>query len=678
MSAYTQLLGNIVAFEGHADTVSTQLRLLPTSPQLLILPSVQCYLPNDTSKLRFDAPVYIKKVHDALLLRHQAALDFLQGSTPESKRLVFMNGGTPSAQALCIKAIMRHETEGDYYRAEEIFAQLVKNGVAGLNSSTKDWKRRGTFYCWGNEQLIGEVEDPITRAMRAADALDRQTANLQPTNEIDLTLTARARSNSLPLYGYADSFGDAAPFFVFGLEEQEDTENVNDESIQMISNPKKFRVSFARHADSPDIASPWLASLRSQSPISPRYTEDTCNSVAPPLSALGIDGLTPRSDVFSILSTDNVVYGEASLLDMRASERRASMTRVKSLDRIYTAAPKYRDLCIPSEMTEPEQSLEAEFAVDKHRNSCMIGAWASDSLSGRLSYIGGPRTVVVNGSHPVVKVAPVPDAKKRKHRVASYVDRGTDADQEGATTARPGPVLPFQGDMVIYFKDEAPDALLDTIIKGFKSGNYPIFPQQPKAIEESRVDEANFCSPDTPESQSIHESESQQDNYATMELAGGVTNEHGSPAYEQSRWSILQPLNRVQIVWAERPPTPAEVAEKICDLNIWSNQTAVAIQNSLRSVLKVHFPQETEGYTQFKFSLLPELEGLWKPIFREAEPDSLQGDHRRVDQILAIGAQRSVDKDFASIVIGQLEKLGTHASGRSRSGRLDFRLVQHI
>lgn len=105
--------GSLVAFEGSPDTIATQLRLLPTSPQILILPGVQHYFPNGATDGAFEATAFIRTVHDAAAARNEAAISFLREGCLNGKRLVFMNGGTPSAQALCLRAIADHDTDGD-------------------------------------------------------------------------------------------------------------------------------------------------------------------------------------------------------------------------------------------------------------------------------------------------------------------------------------------------------------------------------------------------------------------------------------------------------------------------------------------------------------------------------------------------------------------------------------
>ncbi|KAK7417779.1 hypothetical protein QQZ08_011524 [Neonectria magnoliae] len=704
MATGKEFLGSIVAFEGHTETISTQLRLLPTSPQVLILPSIQSYAPNDDREECFDARIYVKKTHDALAARNQAAQTFLQESTPTSKRLVFMNGGTLGAQVLCIRAIMRHETNGDYNQAEAIFNQLIKDGVAGIENPGRDWRRRSTFEYFGDHRFNEELEDPITRAMRAADALDRQTASLQPNNDIDLTGVFRPRSNSLPLYGYADGFGDAAPFFVFGAQSQsEDTETSCDEAIEEAyskrSSQRSSRASrssmFAiTHYERPsDEVFPGFTNLL---PPSPDMSYPSCIGEAYAAlvaqAPLGPEVFTPRSDVFGIRSTDNVVYGEASLLDLRLSGRRATLTRVKSLDRIYAATPKYRDLCIPSDTTEPEREpgcdFEQETTTEARRHSCMVITGAKDSRPSRLSYIGGPRTIVVRSNRAIVKMASLPFEKKRKPARASYVDRGTDAEVPGNEEFFK-PVFPLLENLVIIFKDEVPDVLFDSVVRGLGTSNHPIVSH---SSADSEATEARTPAPSTPQSQTLEEPDYADDSFQEPEVEvithNSYTDEYDPFAYVQPSWpqtkpQTVRPLKKVSTLKVERPPTPthppphsiSEAEEKIHEFNITSQQTPVVIQNSLRSVLKDHFPPETQGYRQFQFPLLPELEGLWRPIFRQAEPDSAQENNRRMDQIFAIGAQRGVKKDYASAIIGQLEKLGTKSSGMSRSGRLDFRYL---
>ncbi|KAK5997316.1 hypothetical protein PT974_02671 [Cladobotryum mycophilum] len=653
--------GSVVAFEGHPDLISTQLRLLPTSPQILILPAVQCYITNDEDQA-FEVRRYIRKVHDALTARNETARKFLQDSTSSGKRL-----------ALCIKAIMKHETGGDRAEAEVFFNQLVKDGLTGLENDGKCEEILGSSGYDDNEDLDDELQDPITRAMRAADALDRETANLQPIDMLDLTLTTRPRSLSLPLYGYSDGFGDAAPFFLFGAhyEDESDPEAEAGPEPTSAEAPTFSLIDYNQptkraRGDSVDWAptSPNCIG-ESYTPFTLRRRRDT-------------EILSPTSDVFTIRTSEHVVYGEAAILDMRVSISipKGPLARIKSLDRICPINPKFRDLYVPT------AEVAIETSVPRRPHSFMVITDEKNPAARRLSHIDRPRTILVRPKRPTIKVDPVPFGKKGSQNPVriSYVDRGTDAAEATPVEPQFQAVLPCLEDLVVYFKDETPDSLLYSVVRSFKAGNYPVVPQS----EASFVIETSFSSPSTPLDQQTPAIVSSSVSKASTMLNTAADDEYDPFAYGQSTWldsKKEQPIPTVNII---RPPTPAQTPPPYCtkddkfhEFDIVCGQTAVTMQNSLRSILNIYFPPEGEGYRQFQFSLLPEFDGLWKPVFRESDSKSSQRENnRRVDQILAIGSQQGVKKEYSSGIIKQLEKHGTKSSDeQGRSGRVDFRYL---
>ncbi|KAK2071930.1 hypothetical protein P8C59_006315 [Phyllachora maydis] len=62
-------------------------------------------------------------------------------------------------------------------------------------------------------------------------------------------------------------------------------------------------------------------------------------------------------------------------------------------------------------------------------------------------------------------------------------------------------------------------------------------------------------------------------------------------------------------------------------------------------------------------------------MLRDVDPTSWSKKGRKIDLILAIGAQPGVRKEFSAAITGQVEKLGDKSSGLSRSGRLDIRYL---
>ncbi|KAK1253890.1 hypothetical protein MKX07_001967 [Trichoderma sp. CBMAI-0711] len=650
--------GSVVAFEGAPDVVSTQLRLLPTSPQILILPAVQCYISSDDSDKAFEVRAYVRKVHDALAARHEAARCFLHGATTSNKRLAFLNGGTPSAHALCIKAIMKHETSGDRIEAEAVYTQLAKDGLAGLEAKSQIHSHAMS----GDPATFNEeFNDPITRAMRAADDLDRQTANLQPHDLLDLAATTRPRSLSLPLYGYSDGFGDAAPFFLFGAQ-VEDEEATDDGSPLIPEAPTFAAVDYNRPSkklalDSADIRPASPCGVIGKSPLS---------------SSLGvhrdIDMLSPGSELLNARTHGRRGSGDSTTSDLRASvsSSKGAPHRVRSLDRIYPLSAKLRDLCISGASTE----MEAEPNAAPRSQSFMIPGAEEPSLIRRISYIDRRRTVRSKGRQPSTKVDQnALDRSTRKCHNTSGVLLGAEEHFQ--------PLLPWLEDLVVYFKDQAPSPLLSSVIKSFKAGSYPIL--SPSSL-------SSWQSSGIPGATTLHQPTALDQRYHDRAHETSVLNtadDDDMDPFTNTR-TVHPPKRVVPTVNVVRPPTPAQTPppcntkeNKFYDLDIVSGQTAVAIQNSLRSILSKYFSPESEGYRQFQFSVLPEFGGMWKPVFREPESrDPQRETSRRGDHILAIGSQQDVDRVYSSGIMKRLESIGTKASDRQgRSGRVDFRYL---
>ena len=713
--------GSLVAFEGSSDSsISTQLRLLPVSPQILILPNILNYLPDETADSTFHAATFIRKVHDAAAARLEAAFNFLNGATPDSKRLVFLNGGTPSAYALCVKAIAQHETNGDFERAEGRLQAMIAGGLAGLSEVGKKnlQKRPSLSFASALDDADAFLfQDPITRAMRAADALDRQTESLQPSTDLDLTLSAtrrpRPRSMSLPIYGYVDHLGDAAPFYLFGAraegggrgrasEEQAiddfDEDNPGGRTF-FLQSPRLELRSFY---DEPDDIDPFKLDSSLKTPLSPRSPSCIGEAYWPPInSAIAQD------------DEDPVVLGEASIIHIApSSASRRSLKRARSLDRMSMSRARYRDLPLrlPSNR-ETDQGFENLDGA--RRFSCVDiaderGGLPLSPTSTRASYVGVPRTVFVRRSS-AAKIALLTKPKKeRKTGCASYVDRGTDAEDIITAPAEDArePVLPFREDLVVYFKNGRLDTLVDKFVQAFRDGSI----YAPALVQPSRSEVSNNGGSE-PETTAAHVVEAEQVHVRNQPCQEVISDRPSSDeeydpfSYQKQPPPLLVSTSSCKPVIVSTtvtlspsaPPTPAHTPpppasplhpvettprrRTIRDFAVLGNPTAVAVQNALRSLLAEYFPAEEDGFHQFNFHHLPELDGLWRPIFREAgsgsddrhEEEGGSSSMRMMDQIIAFGSQAGVKREFVSSVGRRLEKLGAQPSGVSRSGRIDFR-----
>ncbi|KAG5951966.1 hypothetical protein E4U53_001916 [Claviceps sorghi] len=683
--AIGSLMGSIVALEGEPDLVSTQLRLLPTSPQLLILPSVEHYVKPEDRNGCFSARGFVQKIHAALVTRNDAARTFLDGSTADHKRLVFLHGSTPGAQTLCVKEIMKYKTNGDRAEAEAIFEDIVKDGVAGLNdhlSNTElDNHGFGCSYTVNNDDDV--KEDAITRAMRAADALDRQTANLQPSDGTVPGLPSRPRSSSLPLYGLLDDFAESTPSYVFGaLRSNDEESSAEDDDMESVSTLPTFKATMfsklTQHASEiPKLAS-WCQS--------PSICPSSCfgETYHSRVNADGTDTIagSPASEAFSLQSSDNVVFGEASVLDMRLSSRPRSISRVKSLDRIYPASPRLRDLGIPTHswLDDPDSPRTLQ-----HPKSA---TWLSDARthrSSRMSILERPRTIVVRPRLSAVQVQPVPISKKKKkakdpkgHARSNYVDRGTDARQSVVKDSRYRPVLPPVEDLVVnLISHDGSDILLESAVSASKYRWFPPLSYSPTPSNSDNNDGSAPGTPIQPPSESgdklrVHCKESDMlspsaDDYDPFAYT--------HPSLQLSKSSDLTAaVSIVQFPAPVQTPPPAvsESESKFHEFRVAPGQTAISIQNSLRSILSGYFPPGTAGYRQFHISLLPEFDELWRPLFRGS---SSRTDDGSGIQILAIGSQKGVSKEYLQGVTCRLEKGGMKLSQIVKPGRVDFRYL---
>lgn len=678
--ATESMMGSIVAFEGKPDLVSTQLRLLPTSPQLLILPSVESYIKSGDDDRCFDARGFVRQVHDALVARNDAARNFLVGSTADHKRLVFLNGSTPGAQTLCVREIMKHETDGDRAEAEAIFEDIVKDGLEGLDRHTLYPDLRSFDYSDAMNDDVFE-EDPITKAMRAADALDRQTANLQPSNNLVLNPMSRPRSSSLPLYGFLDEFADSTPFYVFGVRPNEEETTAGD-VVESLSAPATPNPAMVMNATQNTLELPRFGA----SCASPSIYPASCIGETYGPGGIGdhsdVPVASPMSEAFSLRSTDHIVIGEASVLDMRPPKGRRSLARVRSLDRICPASPMFRGLEISTNscLDDPDapRALQAPHSA----------TWLSEDKGwrlGRVSTIERPRTVVVRSRLSSVQMQPVPICKKKKKTKESieiskpnYVDRGTDARQSVVEEMGFRPILPPVEDLVIFFSDDSSDALLGSAVSAFKNRRYPSLSYSPTASEAENNDGSI---PGTPTQPSPKSGDKLRVCLKESDMSSPGADDYDPFAYTQPSWQPSKSSDFVATVSIVRPPTPAQTPpptavgeneSKVHEFHMTPGQTAVSVQNSLRSTLGEYFPPGTQGYRQFQFSFLPEFDELWKPMFRGGSP---QRDDGNGTQILAIGSQKGVKKEYSQAVTGRLEKVGRKSCEIVKTGRVDFRYL---
>lgn len=655
--------GKIVALEGPSDLVTTQLRLLPTSSQILILPGIQRYLPDGDEEPPASTKEFIYKVHMASRARHTAAVSFLQEAAHDKKRVVFMDGGTVGARVLCVSAITYNQTAGDIEKANEIYEQLTSDGVAGLvdDSRASDMglgaggsrvkpsslksKTDTASSKRGSVMSDGSVsEDPIVRAMRAADALDRRTESLQsPNNEVDLsacwfnnTKTWSGSRPRLPSMTFGGPMAASMSSCALGnggnpgslLSSVEDLLSSRMDSATVCSRPLETRI--------PSSTLSWVDEACEVANLP--LNQDPVPLVAPPAARPSRCEST-ESDGFNF-----ALESPPTALQPPARKR-----------------PPRLNLVIDPEQNKrlPAIAPPTEFAP------------STSSLN--LSVLGLNETAAT----PPLSACRQPSRKGSAYP-ESYVDKATDtaglSDNDSSsvysdsTPARPvEEVLPLLEDLVVYLAGEAHNEVFEHIFQGFRndtikknataSGGSGPAPVSPVRTTEQITDTAAVSSP----SDTI----SSRDTIGQLPFQGG---REGSFLYDVSSESRL-PTPPYELY---KPPTPKPGPDQRFQTLSVRRQTEISTQNTLRLILSSYIPSEV--WTQQPSRALNPLgKGtLWKPVLWGNKPAGTWQPCRDLDMILAIGSERSVRKSYTSAVIGQIEKLGCKGDV-SRSGRLDLR-----
>ncbi|ROW17144.1 hypothetical protein VPNG_01028 [Cytospora leucostoma] len=679
--------GSLIAFEGPADTVSTQMRLLPMSPQILILPSIQTYMSGGDDG-RFNSRTFVRRVHEATQTRYDVAMAFLQGSSTNNRRVVFVSGGTAGAVSQCISAISQHQVSGDILRAESSFRKLAQDGVGGLDKEAKYFDRRtpqshGSEYESRGECWDDEVEDPRTKAMRAADALYEETESLHP---IDCFSKPRPRRLSLPVYDHADGVGESSPFLVFGStpngEWQSDWEPGSEEPTNYL------RVSEDDFAGEHPI---WNQHEDTSETFGLPYPP---NCVGEPYRCRTAENRTPvklhspEEDISLSPPTtpDDVIYGEARLVQMQASRASKPPSGSQTLEEMGLNQPIRRpsDTVTATQVSERMAPRHVPDVNDWH--SPIV---ADPNLRSNLFHI--PRARYVKARTTTIRKSPTREKRLPIPTRESSSSGGTDAtvyygEQSGLDESF-RPILPLTEDLIIHFPGETHDQVLESVIQSFKYGSFPVSPILSPSSHSGRAYTYPTTAIRTSLSNWKHQAwlpqvaeyspDEDLEEYAQFRLRNyGSHPSNLAPQSPKSPSAVSVYTGQLPTPTQTPPPVAEETKSRFHRLSVTDRSTAVAIQNELRSVLEFYFPpQQNGGYHQFSFPLLLVMNSMWQPISKESVGDGNKMTERNTDLILAIGCQRGVKRSFLPALMRRIDKLGAKSTGISRSGRLDIRYL---
>jgi hypothetical protein len=690
--------GELVALEGDIDTISTQLRLLPPSQKILILPSLVENITKVTREHPFKPRAFIREVHELYTSRIETARSFLQSSTSSHPRLVLMNGGSVGARTACIASICENITNGDIDKAEIVFNDIVKDGVVGVLQNEDVDGEYGQSHDRPKstagivEKVEEREEDPTVKAMKAADYLDRETAALQEDGVADSDVTIVDRVELSP----------EDPKEIASGKQAKTTEDTNDVTVQSYSdNIRTTEVTVPGRKDgvvdglstfggtnprTPFSAATYLTARHSYTSVNDDDEDEYDTDLVSPISPV-----SPDEDMFSVPPTPRVEYGEACIVDVQATLAKKPTNQVKrprSMEELYHGRSRVLEISL-----SPRKL--------RHSRSEYHFGGRPTSANGRIEdphtpeYIQLPQTTFVRASTTTIRKSQSfsGTSSSSTPTLRLFVDRGSDAWDGQVITSETvseeiefyEPVFPAVEDLVIHCVDDAPNEILGSVFRSYKDGIYPPRPNSPASdadrgqsptnsnanadedvanpssdgnVETSHV-ASNDCDEFDPYSSDINYAAPLKQNIPISKFAR-IANEIKTPEPPSTK--------------SRTPPAPRSVVhEKFCEFSLLAPTSVIGIQNSLRAFFNSRFPAGDNGYTQYYFAISPEADRLWKPVFRNDETASIGDEGRTVDQIIALGCEDGVKKEFFSQICGQVERLGTKKDGLSRSGKLDLR-----
>jgi hypothetical protein len=655
--------GNLVALEGDDAIIDTQLRLLPPSSKILILPSFEISLPNRTNA-PFDARVFVRDVHQTFQARCDTARAFLQASTSSQPRLAFMNGGCVGARTACIARISETMTDGNFEAAQTIFEEIIKDGVAGLGEEPEEYDAKVSEEASDIKATEEEEpQHPCCIAMQAAESLDRETACLEPETD--------------------DKVGDAS-----NLGPKINTEIVDAlPPGSMIPVRRSFTNECGEIIEETVIMVPGrktsLSEKRSTFGAQTPYTPDEIlaeggseNPNTEEVDGEDDEEVQPGNQRLSIMDAPLIEFGEACMVKIQSpTDDMPSVKRVYSTDCLTQERP--RQLSLPAN----GRSLKHSFSswdlpirpVTSDGREVYAGKLAPLFVKASETFIQRSSPRSSNSSSPVSSVFNKHDTDPSEFLVKDIPTLvGITSDEEASPKEPAAPFVPvFEmiEDLIIHISDESDNDILQSVINSYKNGAYSSVPTLDSDAQEKSPSRALHMDVEQGSPYGFESSGMNSDR--DMQFDDGASSPEMKKKYPQRKGSKIEhpamtttaPLTPA----TTPPPGQCGVAHKFLEVSAGAHMSAVAIQDSLRALLNSRFPPESSGYRQYFYST--EADRLWKPMFNN---DNSQNSGRTVDQIIAVGCEENVNREFFADVAGQIERLGTKKSGVSQSGKLDL------
>lgn len=680
--------GQLVAIEGDIEAVSVQLMLLPPSRKILILPALTATSTTNPSDA-FDACEFVRNIHTAFTKRAELARSFLQSSTSTQPRLVFMNGGSIGARAACVARISKEVTNGSIADAETLLDVIIKNGVARLRDPPKRHKQEQT-----------QQEDMLDMKAGAGDDSRHHSApyilasGSLKTDAIQLAnLAGVATLLSDGSYGISTS----------GKQQRSGSDPTMQNTWRMktqTKNPPGTRDDLFTSSSSDEIVKTML-----EVPYRPRrlFSDDDTfqlkrSTFGPRDSIYNRNGddfeyddeeglKSPGGEsIMSVPATPAVVFGEAQLVDM-ASDK--IVKKSQSFDRYH-----------PSTSRTPAVSGSTLLPAQLKHSSSAIYLRTKVESQGPLKeedYSAFPRRNFTKASETTIRRSPPQSGSLRSNSLSTaprarvYVDRATDAWEVQDLPSGPfTPVFPVTEDLIIHLVGDQLNEVLEALVLSYRNGKYgtassmeaksnsePHSPNSESSFEPI-ADPVDKKATDRPTSyHTVKTENAEYDPYAAHNKWPQIFKRHLSLKQKSTEdtnfdFNLSTPVQTPPVTRRTSKKSKATL-ERFIELAPVNSRNAISVQNSLRQLLSVHFPPGEEKYCQHYYPVHPEADRLWKPVFRNDENAAIGNKGRTVDQIIAVGREHGVKKDFFLQISGQIEKLGMKRDGVNRSGKLDIR-----
>ncbi|KAI9647538.1 hypothetical protein NHQ30_003923 [Ciborinia camelliae] len=665
----TQSVGKLVALEGNINTITTQLRLLPHSHMILIIPPLDHYLSEDHKREPFEARKFVRDVHIALTQRNEVARSFLQSSS--QSRLVFLNGGSVSARAICVAKISQQLTYGNFAEADTIFHDIVKDGVAGLFKDTKSPKTTPF-----PEPPKATVR-PGTKSPKTLDLTSTKSATTLSANQSEQegnieenripgaqSLRSSRNDSGLQIIHFPGEFRTITPEPVAWESKQGDDIVVTDVSmsseLRHISQINKIDdrqrpISQYSGTFGPQPPSSWRPSFRV-----PRSRYSTQKNTDIDGDEYYFEHLSQDDE--NLFSAPQVVYGEACVVDMQSAlpTPMATVRWTKSVG----------DLLM-DENSKDSNSFKHAASTNDLRGSFNMSSnrptrYSSFEQLPKAAFIKASKTTIRRSSTSTTPISGNSIPSRSIPRI--LMGCGTEVEENSNYTE---PVFDIAEDVIIHFTDNSPREIVRSVSE-YRSGNFPISPLDVPRLLPTPSSTASMTEEYLPSGQCAnHErAESRWTNQNDpLYLDGSIVQEemkHGKASENVDATKEFLPAPASATFPAVKGPN-----EKFCEFSGAYTNKSIDIQNEFRSFLNFCFPEEATILNQYQNSLMIESGAFWKDMFSNSSSTICEGP--TVDQIIAVGCEKGISDFFRTQLLRQIENIGNKSNGESRSGRLDLR-----